>query len=199
MENKNNKVSIQGTVSSEFEFSHEIYGESFYTFKILCERLSINQDEVVIMVSDRLISLESMKNDYPIDKKIALKGQMRTYNDHSAEKSKLKLFVFMQEFLEEQEWDFNEAELIGHICKKPAYRTTPLGREITDLLIAVNRPYGKSDYIPVITWSRNAKYANTLEIGDRIKLTGRFQSREYTKEEQVKVAYELSASKIERF
>lgn len=192
MENKFNKISIQGTVSSEFEFSHEIYGENFYKFNILSERLSASQDEIIVMVSDRLINM----NDYPIDAKIALSGQIRSYNKHLDCKSKLELFVFMQEFIEEQEWDFNEVEVIGFFCKKPIYRTTPMGREIADALIAVNRSYGKSDYIPSIAWGRNARYAGNLDIGTCVNVKGRFQSREYTKDEQVKKAYELSVMKI---
>jgi single-stranded DNA-binding protein len=192
MENKNNKVTIQGTVNSEFEFSHEMYGERFYTFKILSERLSTSQDEIAVMVSSRLI----YTGDYPIGTKIAISGQIRSYNEHINGKSKLKLFVFMQELIESQEWDFNKVELIGCLCKKSAYRKTPLGREITDMIVAVNRPYGKSDYIPSIAWGRNARYAVGLEIGDCVKISGRFQSREYLKEDQIKVAYELSTMKI---
>lgn len=200
--NENNKVTVMGKIVSEFSFSHEIYGEGFYMVDILVPRLSESADLIPLMVSERLLDV---KADYRgMNAKVS--GQFRSYNRHEERKNKLVLSVFVRdwEFIDEVERSemTNHIELDGYICKEPVYRKTPLGREIADILLAVNRPYGKSDYIPCISWGRNARYANEFEVGSRCRVIGRIQSREYMKklsEEQVekRVAYEVSVSKLE--
>ena len=200
--NENNKVTVMGEIVSEFSFSHEIYGEGFYMVDILVPRLSESADLIPLMVSERLLDV---KADYRgMNAKVS--GQFRSYNRHEERKNKLVLSVFVRdwEFIDEVERSemTNHIELDGYICKEPVYRKTPLGREIADILLAVNRPYGKSDYIPCISWGRNARYANEFDVGSRCRVIGRIQSREYMKklsEEQVekRVAYEVSVSKLE--
>lgn len=199
---ENNQVVIMGEIISDFVFSHEIFGEGFYMVDVRVERLSDSIDIIPLMVSERLLDVnEDYKGMY-----IAVNGQFRSYNRHEERKNKLVLSVFAREieFVEEIEEDSrsNQIFLDGYICKEPIYRKTPLGREIADLLLAVNRPYGKSDYIPCICWGRNARYASTFEVGSRCVIWGRIQSREYMKklsEEQIekRVAYEVSVSKLE--
>lgn len=200
--NENNKVTVMGEIIGGFSFSHEIYGEGFYMVDILVPRLSESADRIPLMVSERLLDV---KKDYN-GMNVRVSGQFRSYNRHEERKNKLVLSVFVREweFIDEVERSemTNHIELDGFICKEPVYRKTPLGREIADILLAVNRPYGKSDYIPCISWGRNARYANEFEVGSRCKVIGRIQSREYMKkitEEQVekKVAYEVSVSKLE--
>lgn len=186
----NNSIEIQGTILSKFEFSHELFGERFYIFKLESERFSGVPDVVPVMVSEKLVLI----NSDSVGAKIALKGQIRTFNKHEDGKSKLHVYVFMMDFMELQENDYNSAVLTGYVCKHPTYRSTPLGREISDMLIAVNRQYGKSDYIPAIAWGRNARFAKDFEVGTNIEVKGRLQSREYLKNEETKVAYELSIS-----
>lgn len=201
--NENNQVTIMGEIVSSFVFNHEVAGEGFYTMHMKIRRTSENSDTVPVMVSERLIDVNK---DY---KGCFLKvsGQFRSCNQKENEKQKLILFVFAREvsFLEEEPKGFesNNIFLDGYVCKKPIYRKTPLGREITDLLLAVNRSYGKSDYIPCICWGRNARYAFSFETGEHIQLSGRIQSREYTKriseeECEERTAYEVSASLVER-
>ena len=191
-----------GEIVSRFEFSHEIFGEGFYMVDVKVERLSDSNDMIPVMVSERLIDVTS---DYR-GQNIMVTGQFRSYNRHEERKNKLVLSVFAREieFVDEtpEGSKTNQIYLDGYICKEPIYRKTPLGREIADLLLAVNRPYGKSDYIPCICWGRNARYANNFHVGTRCEIWGRIQSREYMKklsEDQVekRVAYEVSVSKLE--
>jgi single-stranded DNA-binding protein len=205
MENllENNKVTEIGTVVEECTFSHKLFGEDFYEFKLEVQRLSDSSDVLVILVSDRLVNHESLK----VGDKIVVNGQIRSYNNHADGGNKLKLVVFARDIKavneEEQPADNpNQVFLNGFVCKQPIYRKTPLGREICDIILAVNRTYHKSDYIPIITWGRNAKFSETLQVGDNIKVWGRIQSRDYTKkldEETMitKTAYEVSISKME--
>ena len=198
----NNQVTIIGEVVSDFTYSHEIFGEGFYMVDISVDRLSESTDIIPVMVSERLLDVNE---DYK-GMKICITGQFRSYNRHEERKNRLVLSVFAREieFVEEmpESAKTNQIFLDGYICKAPIYRKTPLGREIADLLLAVNRPCGKSDYIPCICWGRNARFASNLEVGSRLKIFGRIQSREYMKrlsEEQSerKVAYEISVSRIE--
>lgn len=200
---RNNQVGITGKVHTGFEFSHEVYGEGFYTFYVLVPRLSDNQDIIPITISERIIDISK---DY-IGEYVKVSGQFRSYNRHVEGRNRLVLTIFAREIFTAMEEDLldnpNSIVLDGYICKAPLYRTTPFGREITDLLLAVNRPYNKSDYIPCICWGRNAKYSSEFQVGDRIKITGRIQSRCYqkkTEDEQMiqKIAYEVSISKIEK-
>ena len=197
---RNNKVFLSGEVVEEPVYSHELYGEGFYEFYLSVARLSGQADILPVTVSERLMTDVSLL----IGEKIALSGQFRSYNKLENERSKLMLTIFVRDFLpyDEYEQNPNNAELNGYICKPPVYRKTPLGREIADLLLAVNRPYGKSDYIPCICWGRNARFANGFEVGDKCCVWGRIQSREYMKkldEEHMerRVAYEVSVSKLE--
>lgn len=199
---ENNQVTIMGEVVSDFTFSHEIFGEGFYMVDVEVARLSDSADVIPLMVSERLLDVtQSYIGQY-----ISVSGQFRSYNRHEERKNRLVLSLFAREieFVDEIEESSktNQIFLDGYICKEPIYRKTPLGREIADLLLAVNRPYGKSDYIPCICWGRNARYASGFEVGARCKVWGRIQSREYMKkiaEEQLekRVAFEVSVSKLE--
>ena len=199
---ENNKVSVIGKVISEFTFSHEVFGEGFYILEVAVNRLSDQADIIPLMISERLIDV---KHDYR-GQTIEAIGQFRSYNRHEGTKNRLVLSIFVREYSFMEEFtDYtktNQIFLDGFICKEPIYRKTPLGREIADLLVAVNRPYGKSDYIPCIAWGRNARYASQFEVGSRLRIWGRVQSREYTKkisetESEKRVAYEVSVSKLE--
>jgi len=199
---ENNQVIMAGEVISEFTFSHEVFGEGFYMLDISVKRLSDSYDVIPLMISERLIDVTE---DYR-GEMIQVAGQFRSYNRHEEKRNRLVLSVFVRElgFAEEEleSSRTNQIFLEGYICKEPVYRKTPLGREIADLLVAVNRPYGKSDYIPCICWGRNARYASGFEVGAHIELWGRVQSREYTKklsEEYMerRIAYEVSVSKLE--
>lgn len=199
---ENNQVTIIGEVASEFVFSHEVFGEGFYMVDVLVRRLSNSDDRIPLMISERLIDVhQDYRGEY-----IMVAGQFRSYNQHEEQKNRLVLSVFVREvsFVEEEidGAKTNTILLDGYICKKPIYRKTPLGREIADLLLAVNRPYGKSDYIPCICWGRNARYASGFEVGEHVQIIGRIQSREYVKkitemETEKRIAYEVSVSKLE--
>ena len=199
---ENNQVTIMGEVISEFTFSHEIFGEGFYMVGVGVARLSESYDVIPVMVSERLIDVSA---DFK-GCNLCITGQFRSYNRHEEKKNKLVLSVFAREieFLDtiEESAKTNQIFLDGYICKEPVYRKTPLGREIADLLLAVNRPYGKSDYIPCICWGRNARYVSSFTVGSRCLVWGRIQSREYVKKisEEItekRVAYEVSVSKLE--
>ena len=195
---KNNKVFISGEIVSDAEFSHEVYGEGFYELSVMVKRLSGQGDILPITVSERLIADKNLQKGVIIN---AL-GQFRSYNKLEAERSRLMLTVFARDILEiDDESNPNVIELEGYICKPPLYRTTPFKREICDILLAVNRAYNKSDYIPCIAWGRNARYVNGLSVGDRIAVQGRIQSREYQKttgegQQVTKTAYEVSISRV---
>ena len=200
---ENNQVTIMGKVATEFSFSHEVFGEGFYMVEVEVKRLSNSEDRIPLMISERLIDVtQDYTGEY-----IMVHGQFRSYNRHEEQKNRLVLSVFVREisFMEEEPdgTKTNSIWLDGYICKEQIYRKTPLGREIADLLLAVNRPYGKSDYIPCICWGRNARYASGFEVGEHVQLLGRIQSREYVKrisdtETEKRVAYEVSVSKLEK-
>ena len=199
---ENNRVTVIGTIVSDFTFSHAVFGEGFYLVDLSVSRLSEQADVIPLMVSERLMDVTRDYRGCTIE----ADGQFRSYNRHEGVKNRLVLSVFVREvqFLEEftDYTKTNQIFLDGYICKEPIYRKTPLGREIADLLVAVNRPYGKSDYIPCIAWGRNARFASGFSVGTRIQIWGRVQSREYTKklsetECEKRVAYEVSISKME--
>ncbi len=208
---ENNYLTLVGKVTGEKKFSHEIYGERFYIFNLSIPRLSGNSDIIPITVSERLIKEDTLQEG----KKLLIKGQFRSYNSYENEKNRLILTVFAKDIMEveekneEEETDFikkdtitNEVVLVGYICKKPIYRQTPFGREISDLLLAVNRAYNKSDYIPCIAWGRNARFCQNLEVGSQVKVVGRVQSRTYEKKHEdgsveTRVAYEVSVGSLE--
>lgn len=197
---QNNLVTVSGEIVSDYNFTHEVYGEKFYSFDLASKRLSTNSDIIPITVSERLGICESFKKG----SEVTINGQLRSYNDFSQKKNHLVLTVFAKDIHLEEEGKSipNQVILNGFICKPPVYRTTPFGREISDILLAVNRAYNKSDYIPCIAWGRNARFAGKLNVGDNIKITGRMQSRNYQKKLEdgtalEKTAYEVSISKLE--
>ncbi|MFR1777076.1 MAG: single-stranded DNA-binding protein [Clostridia bacterium] len=202
---ENNHLVLVGKVTSEKKFSHEIYGESFYIFDLEVARLSGNADIIPITISERLI----LEKELEIGDRVEIEGQFRSYNSYENEKNRLILTVFAKDikYLTEEEENpsekvSNEVTLVGYICKKPIYRQTPFGREISDILLAVNRAYNKSDYIPAIAWGRNARFCQNIEVGTKVKIAGRVQSRNYEKKfedgtTQTRTAYEVSISSLE--
>lgn len=199
---ENNKAIIAGTVVSEPVFSHEVYEETFYTFMLDAPRLSEVQDIIKITISEKLLAVIELS----IGTKVLIHGQFRSYNNFTNVGNRLILTVFVKDIEKIDDIasceNSNSIYLNGYICKQPVYRTTPFGREIADMLIAVNRSYNKSDYIPCIAWGRNAKYAESLKIGDNVIIKGRIQSREYQKkvsetEVENKTAYEVSVARLE--
>lgn len=201
--NERNSAVISGRIVTEPTFSHEVYGEGFYCFTVSVMRLSNTYDNIPVIVSERLTDT----SEYRAGRFVRIEGQFRSYNALNGG-PKLSLMVFVREidFIEEEEHmqDINQVILNGFICKPPVYRTTPFNREITDILLAVNRAYNKSDYIPCISWGRNARYCGKRKVGDNVRITGRIQSRKYQKKLPDgtvldKVAYEVSISKLELF
>ena len=198
---KNNRVFLMGEIVSEATFSHEVYGEGFYEFFVRVMRLSGQADVLPVTISERLIEGHNLKPGATL---CAL-GQFRSYNKLEGGRSRLMLTVFVRELLSAAPTaNPNSIVLSGYICKPPVYRTTPFNREIADLLLAVNRAYNKSDYIPCIAWGRNARFVQNLKVGDRVALSGRIQSREYIKrlsetEQVTMTAYEVSVSKLAAF
>lgn len=197
-EKQNNKVYLKGEIVSEAKYSHEVYGEGFYEMYVMVKRLSGQADVIPVTISERLIE----KSNLSVGSELCALGQFRSYNKPVDGKSKLMLTVFVRELLEE---DYcknpNNIVLSGFICKPPIYRTTPFNREIADMLIAVNRAYNKSDYIPCIAWGRNARFVKNLKVGDKVAVSGRIQSREYQKkiqpnETKLMTAYEVSINKL---
>ena len=199
---ENNRVTIIGEVVSDFTYSHEVFGEGFYMVDIAVNRLSNSVDIIPLMVSERLVDVTEDYRGMIIE----ATGQFRSYNRHEENHNRLVLSIFAREFAVAEETqeatNTNQIFLDGYICKPPVYRRTPLGREIADMLLAVNRPYGKSDYIPCICWGRNARYASAFTVGGHVLLWGRIQSREYMKrtgenQTERRIAYEVSVSKLE--
>ena len=201
LEKQNNKVYLKGEIVTEAKYSHEVYGEGFYEMEVMVKRLSGQSDVLPVTISERLIESRQLK----IGSSISALGQFRSYNKQVDGKSKLMLTVIVRELLDD---DYaknpNNVVLLGYVCKEPVYRTTPFSREIADILIAVNRAYNKSDYIPCIAWGRNARFVKNLQVGDKIAISGRIQSREYQKklsdsETKILTAYEVSVSKLAAF
>lgn len=193
---ENNTALITGEICSPPVMSHSFKGENFYNMTVKVKRLSDVYDYITVTVQENMVpGLEE-------GKAVTVSGQYRSYNNYSGVGNKLILTLFANEITDETETENpNTIYLNGFICKQPIYRTTPFGREITDIIVAVNRNFGKSDYIPCIAWGRNAKYAAGLNVGDNIEVWGRIQSRNYKKkitEEEVveKTAYEVSVTRI---
>jgi len=208
---ENNHLVLVGKVTSDKTYSHEIYGEKFYIFDLEVPRLSSAVDIIPITVSERLLTDLNLE----IGTKLSIEGQFRSYNSYQNERNKLILTVFAKDIVEikdepkiedseEEKKDVvtNEVTLSGYVCKKPIYRQTPFDREISDLLLAVNRAYNKSDYIPCIAWGRNARFCQNMEVGTEVKIVGRVQSRKYEKKfedgtSETRIAYEVSISSME--
>lgn len=199
---ENNIITLTGTVQSQAEYSHNVLGENFYSFMIRVPRLSENEDLLPVTVSERQLDNVLIQEG----NKIKIKGQLRSYNKYTQAKTRLILTVFAKGIapaLPDDSENPNEIFINGYICKEPIYRRTPFGREITDLIVAVNRAFNRSDYIPAIAWGKNALYSENLEVGSNVMLWGRLQSRNYNKriseeEVEVRTAYELSITKIEK-
>ena len=191
----NNKVYVYGEIVGYAEFSHEIYGEKFYNMTLKVERLSDVCDYIPITISEIILDEKNIK----VGDMVAIKGQFRSYNKYVDGKSKLVLTVFVREIVPKIEnYPTNIIELTGYVCKTPVYRLTPFNKEICDVLLAVNRDYNKSDYIPCIVWGRNARFAKNINVGEKVCINGRIQSREYDKELEKRVAYEVSVSNIKK-
>ena len=189
-----NQVKLVGRIASLFTFSHTLYGENFYNVTLCVRRDSGNVDMIPLIVSDRLIDV----NKNLVACYMYVTGEFRSYNQHDTDKNRLKLYVFVDGIkAAAEENNINDVFLEGYLCKQPVYRRTPLGREIADVMLAVNRGYNKSDYIPCVLWGRNAYYVKELQAGECIRVAGRIQSREYTKNGETKTAYELSVSLVE--
>lgn len=190
----NNQVTIVGAISSEFTKDHDLYGENYYRVTITVTRDSGTDDKIPVIVSDRLINL----GDYHMGNFVIVRGQYRSYNLHEDIKTRLVLFVFATEWeaLGYEDY-FNDVFLEGYLTKPPVFRKTPLGREIADVMLGVNRGYGKTDYIPCVCWGRNAKYISAFTVGDGIRISGRVQSRTYQKDGENKTAYEVSIKLLE--
>ena len=195
---ENNSIIVSGEIVSSILFSHEVYGEGFYSFELRSTRLSGSVDVLVVTISERILNGKNIN----IGEIISVQGQIRSYNTIVNKKNRLTLTIFAREIDVANDEDCNLVCIDGFVCKEPIYRKTPFGREITDVLLAVNRSYNKSDYIPCIFWGRNAKYVGGLSTGDNIIVWGRMQSRAYQKKvEDVveeRTAYEVSASRMER-
>ena len=209
MRETNNSVYISGVIAEEFCYIHDVYGKKFYTSIVDVERKSGVIDKVPIMVSERLADVGSLLigdgdvTDKWVGERVYIYGQFRSFNKHDGNRNHLILHLFAREFfcIDDIGHDDNSIELDGFICKEPIYRKTPYGREICDILLAVNRPYGKSDYIPCICWGKKARFASGLEVGTRLKVQGRIQSREYFKAisegySERRTAYEVSLSRL---
>lgn len=200
---ENNIITLMGTVESTPQYSHSVMDENFYSFVLRVPRLSETDDLLPVTFSANIYDENIIKEGA----KVRVKGQLRSYNKYSETKTRLILTVFAKDINISDDTDEenpNEIFINGFICKKPVYRKTPFGREITDLIIAVNRAFNRSDYIPAIAWGKNALYCENLEVGSNVLLWGRLQSRNYNKrisenETQIRTAYELSITKIEKF
>ena len=187
-----NQVKLIGNIVSDFVYSHALYGETFYNVTLCVKRDSGNVDLVPLLISDRLID-STIKYNY-----VYVTGGFRSYNQHDEDKDRLKLYVFVDSMAAVEACkNVNDVFLEGYLCKQPTYRHTPHGREIADVMLAVNRQYGKSDYIPCILWGRNAYFVKDLKAGSSLRVAGRIQSREYNKNGERKTAYELSVNLVE--
>lgn len=201
LQTNNNSAIIFGEIGDEFEYSHEKFGEPFYQSFLRVRRLSECYDIIPIIVSGRLFDVTVPWKGRLVE----IQGQYRSYNRHEGNSSHLKLVIFALEFTPFEDYPeviANRIELDGYICQVPVYRKTPKGREITDLMLAVNRAYCKSDYIPCICWGRTARYADLLQVGTQVRLWGRIQSREYLKKEPGEgtrrcMTYEVSVARLE--
>ena len=198
MEETGNLIHLQGRVCQPLQFGHELFGEQFYVTTLSVPRLSGAEDVLPITLSERLLIDEPAQ----VGTLLTMEGQLRSYNKVIEGAGRLLITAFAQKLVSEaNDENPNQVQMIGALCKPPSYRTTPFGREIADLMLAVNRSYGKSDYIPCITWGRTARYAANLKVGDKVRLVGRFQSRNYQKQlpdgtTLSKVAYEVSVSRL---
>jgi primosomal replication protein N len=193
-----NRVYLYGMVVSETTARHEFYGEDFCDLQLSVKRLSSIVDIIPVTIEKSIVEKEKIV----LGSHIAIVGEFRSYNKIENNRSRLMLSVFANAVTTEVNEDNpNIIELSGYICKMPIYRTTPFNREIADILVAVNREYNKTDYLPTIAWGRNARFAKTMNVGDHINISGRIQSREYQKRldsgmTETRVAYEISINRM---
>lgn len=198
MEETGNLLRLGGTLATHPVYGHEVFAEQFYYSTLSVPRLSGAEDLLPITISERLMENKTLEPGTPM----ALEGQLRSYNKVVEGAGRLLITGFVQRLLNPEELQNpNQVQLYGALCKAPSYRTTPFGREICDLMLAVNRAYGKSDYIPCITWGRTARFASHLQVGDHVQVQGRFQSRAYQKQLADgtilnKTAYEVSVGRL---
>ena len=197
-ESSNNSVFLRGAPTAAPVFSHESRSERFFLFPIETVRLSGAADRLNVVLR------ESMLEEFRPSRAglLEVRGELRSFNNRNGSGSRLVITVFARalDTPSAAQWE-NRTELCGTLCRTPNYRSTPMGREITDLMLAVNRRYGRSDYIPCIVWGRNARRAARWEVGTRLRLIGRIQSREYIKmldgQQCRRTAYEVSVSEAE--
>lgn len=192
----NNNVLIKGKIVKLPAYSHTVMGEGFFEMLVEVKRLSDETDILPVTISERLI------DGFNLGDEVGISGQFRSYNKLEGERSKLMLTIFVKELIDPDEIQTtNQICMVGYICKEPIFRTTPFGREICDCLLAVNRAYNKSDYLPCIAWGRNARFVKDLGVGEKLEVQGRIQSRKYQKkisetESETRVAYEISLSSV---
>ena len=192
----NNHVLLRGKIKELPTYSHTVMGEGFFEMFVEVQRLSAEVDVLPVTISERLIS------NFNVGDEIGIVGQFRSYNKLEENHSRLMLTIFVKELVDPEEIsEINQIYFMGYICKEPVYRTTPFGREICDVLLAVNRAYNKSDYLPCIAWGRNARFVRDLGVGEKLEVQGRIQSRRYQKHlddgtVESKVAYEISLSSV---
>lgn len=199
--NENNQVNLVGIIVTEPVFSHEFFQEKFYRIYVSVSRMSNKSDVIPVMISEVMLDMSKKYTGNYVE----IEGQFRSYNQYSENRTKLILSVFARQIHvinDSKKNGTNQICLNGFIVKEPKYRITPLDREIADILVAVNRSYKKSDYIPCICWGRNARRISRFGVGTEVCLTGRIQSREYVKHldnetEEIRMAYEVSVSRID--
>ena len=195
-EARSNYCLLRGSVSEPPRFSHESRGERFFQFSMDVERLSGAVDTVHVLAREQL--LDALETDG--GGKLCVQGELRSFNNRSGVGPRLVITVFARELSLGPGEDENRILLTGTLCKTPTHRITPMGREICDLMLAVNRRYGRSDYLPCIVWGLSAREAACWDVGDTVRLRGRLQSRRYTKlidgQSVEKVAYEVSVMEI---
>ncbi|MCD8049840.1 MAG: single-stranded DNA-binding protein [Clostridia bacterium] len=195
----NNFISLEGVIDGDISYSHSVMDEEFYKFTLAVPRLSGTVDALPVTVSGRLLEDAGLSTG----ESAALTGQIRSYNKYLENRTRLILTAFAKSLNEAsgEGENMNQVILNGYVCKTPTYRKTPFGREITDVIIAVNRAFNRSDYIPTICWGKNALFCRDLPVGTNVMIKGRLQSREYTKrsgeEYEIRTAYEVSVGEIE--
>ena len=197
MEHEHNQVNLCGVLAELPAFSHEHRGRRFYRFPLEVERLSGAVDILPVLVPENVLCAMDLSGGDMLE----VSGQIRTFNNKTDTGRRLVISVYAERLASCQGEPENDILLTGAICKEPVYRQTPLGREICDVMLAVNRPYHRADYIPCIFWGRLANLVRECPVGQLLQLTGRLQSREYLKvlgeESERRTAYEVSAMTLE--
>lgn len=192
----NNVIFLRGRLAATPAFSHSNHGVDYLVFPLAVRRLSGAEDRLNVVAAREQLSSLSLEADSPL----TVRGEVRTFNNRSGVGSRLVVSVFARELSQEEGEDENRLELSGTLCKLPVLRTTPLGRTICDMILAINRRYGRADYLPCIAWGSLAYRCGSMGVGDRLSLEGRLQSRVYTKEIdgqlQERTAFEVSVMSL---